>query len=466
MHVVTPRGPSPSRGEPGQMTAVMRAMAPASGPRVLRIGLVHAGSVVEERILARRTSVTIGTSERATFAVHAPGMPPEWRFFELVGDDLYLNVRDGMSGRVALETGLRDLADLDGHAKRIGSGYRVRVTDDARGKVVVGDTTLLFQFVAPLPPPSRPQLPLAVKGGLASQIDWSLTIIAAFSFLLHFGVVGAMYSDWMDSIVDTEARASGVVDLMVHIPQAPLEVPTLPDSTLPTASTSATAARKPVAPASAPSKTPSPSEATSLSARAEKMEMQMLLVLGGESALRGVLDRTEIPPADLGHAAESAAGVTASTGTGLHFGRGGGPIRPGSLREGLGTIGPTTSRGAIDAGKERVFAGPVANVSIEPPIGAGLVPNAGAVVAGLKAGFRSCYNAGLSLDPAMAGRVMMSAKIGPNGAVASTSPTGNVGLSEAVVQCLAKRVQNAQFDSPGPTGATLQIPITFVQQTR
>ena len=50
----------------------------------------------------------------------------------------------------------------------------------------------------------RPQLPLSVKGGLASQIDWNLTIIAAFSFLLHFGLIGAMYSDWMDPVVNDD----------------------------------------------------------------------------------------------------------------------------------------------------------------------------------------------------------------------------------------------------------------------
>ena len=66
----------------------------------------------------------------------------------------------------------------------------------------------------------------------------------------------------------------------------------------------------------------------------------------------------------------------------------------------------------------------------------------------------------------MAGRVTLSAKIGPNGAVAATTPSGNAGLSAGVVECLVRRVQNAQFDAPGPAGATLQIPITFLQQPR
>ena len=58
-------GPS---GRPGQMTAVMRAMQQATGPKVLRIGLVAAGRILEERIVKQRTSVTVGPSEKSTFA--------------------------------------------------------------------------------------------------------------------------------------------------------------------------------------------------------------------------------------------------------------------------------------------------------------------------------------------------------------------------------------------------------------
>src|SRR5205085_4795718 len=134
---------------------------------------------------------------------------------------------DGMNGRVALATGITDIQAMRGQAKKVGGAYQVKLTEDARGKVVVGETTFLFQFVAPPPVQPRPQLPLAVKGGIASQIDWSLTIIAAFSFLLHFGIVGAMYSDWMDPVVGDDYNVAGLVDLMKNIPPPPAtETPT------------------------------------------------------------------------------------------------------------------------------------------------------------------------------------------------------------------------------------------------
>ena len=53
-------GAGPGAGRPGQMTAVMRAVAQAAGPKVLRIGLVQSGRVIEERVIKQRTHVKIG----------------------------------------------------------------------------------------------------------------------------------------------------------------------------------------------------------------------------------------------------------------------------------------------------------------------------------------------------------------------------------------------------------------------
>jgi len=111
-------------GRPGQMTAVMRAIQATSGPKVLRIGLVAAGRILEERIVKQRTNVTVGPSEKSTFVVQA-NLPAQFKLFELVGNDYYLNFLDGMTGRIALATGITDLAALKGQAKRVGPAGRL-----------------------------------------------------------------------------------------------------------------------------------------------------------------------------------------------------------------------------------------------------------------------------------------------------------------------------------------------------
>src|SRR5262245_46242284 len=101
--------PQPKAGgpKPGAMTMAMRAVqvGPQSGPKVLRIGLIQAGKIVEERIIRTRETVSIGTSEKNHFIIPADDFPSRFELFQLVGGDYILNFSDAMSGRVALPGG-------------------------------------------------------------------------------------------------------------------------------------------------------------------------------------------------------------------------------------------------------------------------------------------------------------------------------------------------------------------------
>ena len=449
------------------MTAVMRAMTMATGPKVLRIGLVHGGRVIEERIIKQRTTVTVGQSEKAMFVIPAQSVPPQFKLFELVGSDYFLNFLDGMTGRVALATGISDITALKGQAKRVGNAYQIRLTDEARGKVVVGETTFLFQFVAPPPVQPRPQLPLAVKGGLASQIDWTLTIIAAFSFMLHFGVIGAMYSDWMDPIVNEDLTLAGLIDMAKNVPPPVVEEEQpKPTDTGPAKDDKPAQAAAPAKAAGGPSKPGSVSDAkaAALAQQAEAMQMQMLAAFGGNSAVQGALNRSDIPPVDLSGAAASGAGVS-NTGGNLNLGSGGSPVQGGRGGSGLAGIGGSTTAGAsTGAGTGRDVGGPKGDAQIGGTTATVPVNNAERVVAGLRAKFRSCYNQGLQSDPTMQGAVTISTKVAPNGEVSSADVVSNSGLSDSVAKCIARAVRNAQFDAPGGTGSTINIPVKFVQQ--
>src|SRR3954471_4846741 len=218
-------GGSPASARPGQMTAVMRAMNQVTGTKVLRIGLVQGGKEIEERVIKQRTHVTIGPSEKSMFVIPSKNIPPNFKVFELVSGEYVLNFLDGMTGRVALKTGISDLAALKSQAKRVPVGnvqvYQVQLSEEARGKVVVGETTFLFQFVAPPPVQPKPQLPVSVRTGFGSDIDWTTTIIAAFSCLFHFGAVGSIYSDWMDPTIDDEVSVAQLLESVKQLPPPP-----------------------------------------------------------------------------------------------------------------------------------------------------------------------------------------------------------------------------------------------------
>jgi len=457
------------------MTAVMRAMSVAQGPKVLRIGLVQGGRVIEERIIKQRVTVTVGSNEKSMFVIPSQAIPPMFKLFELLGSDYYLNFLDGMNGRIALATGITDIQSLRGQAKKVGGAYQVKLTEEARGKVVVGETAFLFQFVAPPPVQPRPQLPLAVKGGIASTIDWTLTIIAAFSFLLHFGIVGAMYSDWMDPVVGDDFNVAGLVDMMKNIPPPPaVETPETNTQATSTATATAAATAAPKGGGAGGAKSGSAgksagnvsdAKATALAAQADAMQMQMLAALNGGSSVQGALNRSDIPPVDLSGAAASNAGVAHGNGD-LKIGGGGSPVQGGGKGGGLAGIGGGTKGDGTGggAGTETKVAGPTGVAQVGGSTATVPISDADRVVAGLRARFRSCYQTGLNSDPSMSGKVVISARVGPNGEVSGADVAQNTGLSPAVAQCIAGVVKRATFSAPGGGGSTLQIPVTFVQQ--
>ena len=290
-------GPQSQPGRPGQMTAVMRAMQQSTGPKVLRIGLVAGGRILEERIVKQRTSVTVGPSEKSMFVVQA-NVPPQFKLFELIGSDYHLNFLDGMTGRVALATGITDLVALKGQAKRVGPAYQIRLTEEARGKVVVGETTFLFQFVAPPPVQPRPQLPLSVKGGVASQIDWNLTIIAAFSFLLHFGLIGAMYSDWMDPVVNDDITA-GLLDMVQKTVPPPAETIEVPTSSASSTETAPAPTQAPKQAAPKQSGAPDAKVVAGLLQEADQARIAILAALNGGPNINGAMKDDNGAPVDL-----------------------------------------------------------------------------------------------------------------------------------------------------------------------
>ncbi len=470
---------SAPKGRPGQMTAVMRAMPQSTGPKVLRIGLVQGGRVVEERVIKQRTHVTVGPSEKSMFVVAAPNVPATFRLFELVGPDYHLNYMDGMTGRVALQTGIADLDALKAQAKRSPQGsYQVRLTEDARGKIVIGDMTFLFQFVAPPPIQPRPQLPVSVQSGISSQIDWRFTIIASFSFLFHFGAVGMLYSDWMDPRVDEEVNIAGLLDSMKTLPVPPpiTETPTDSTQTTQNADNASDAPKKAGGAgkgagaskgAGAGKGGLSASERAALSSELDQLQMATLGALNSEGpATAGVLRGGDVPTGALERAAASGAGVGSTAGTGLNIGSGGGgTIRPGEAGGGgLAGVGNTGGGGKAEGGTAQKVQGPKGNANASAQVSGGTVGNASRVVAGMRAGFRACYNRGLQANPDMSGSVRVTARIGPNGEVLSASAAPSGSISSDVANCIASRVKSAQFDPPEGGAATVVIPVTLVQQ--
>jgi hypothetical protein len=464
-------GTTPSQ-RPGQMTAVMRAVA-ATGPKVLRIGVVQGGKVTEERIIKQRVHVTVGPNEKNLFVVASGSLPPSFRLFELVGNDYHLNFLDGMSGRVALPTGISDLNVLRGQSRRTPQGaYQVRLTEDSRGKVVIGDVTFLFQFVAPPPVQPKPQLPVAVLRG-ASGIDWNTTMIAALSFLIHFLALGSIYSDWLDPVIDDEVSVANLIDSLKSLPAPPpLEEKPVED----------TDKAPDKAPEKVPDKAPSTSNAPATKADAGKVsaaekasliqetERVMLETLAALSstgpATEGVLSRSDVAMGALDAAAASDKAVGAgSDPLGLSRG-GGGTLRPGEQGGGLGGLATTGRSGGTEgSGAGTKVSGPKAAMpGVSSSVAGGAISNAARVIAAMRPAFRACFQKGLDQNPDAQGSIRLAIKVGPGGEVSGVSATPSGNLPPGVVDCVTARAKRAQFDAPEGGASVVNVPVTFVKQ--
>lgn len=176
--------------------------APAETTRVLRIGLVLSGRIVEEKLIREPRDITIGQSVKNTLNVPVEGMPRSWQLFAVEGGRYVLRFSEAMDGRIAEGDEVHTFDSLKGkRARRVGDAWLMPIGDAARGKILLGSMTLLFQFVdAPAPEPV-PELPASVRGTFADRIDPVLAVVLAVSLLLHFSV--ALYAYQRDRVVRT-----------------------------------------------------------------------------------------------------------------------------------------------------------------------------------------------------------------------------------------------------------------------
>jgi outer membrane biosynthesis protein TonB len=464
-HTDAPRGSS----RPGQMTAVMRAAAPR-GPRVLRIGVVRNGRVVEERILKPGRDATVGPSETNLFVARFPGVPSSFKLFEAVDGGYTLHFTSKMAGRVKLSSGVVELSELKEKAERRGEGYAYRLDEQARGKLSIGESTFLFQFVAPPPAQPRPRLPPTVTRG-AVGVDWPTTVIAAFSFLVHFRGIGLLYSDWLDPVVDTDVNLGALVESIKNLPPPPeLEEKPVeeeaseekkPEQKQPEEKPKPQRTKQP----DAPNKKMTTAEVAALASELDAIDMGVLASLTGETATANVLsDMDSVSTSLMDQAAASGVGVSSGGPGGLKIGNAGGALAAGSVGPGLKGVGATGKSGGEGSGTTKKVRGPKGSASVGGASVAGKVGGASRVVARMRAGFRACYNRGLASNPDAAGRVVLKLKIGPGGEVAGVSASASGNLPASVVACLKSRARSGRFEPPEGGSAIVSVPVTFVAQ--
>ena len=174
-------------------------MAKARDKKVLRVGIIQAGRIVEERVLQKKGPVTIGQSPRNTFAIPIAHLPASYTLFEVKGGEYYLRFVRGMEGRVSAKGEILHLKTLVERriVRQAGSHYLFPLGKEGRGKIELGDITLLFQFVDPPPPISKLQLPANVQKGWLARLDGFFAVTLLLSLLVQGGAIGGLEWWWL-----------------------------------------------------------------------------------------------------------------------------------------------------------------------------------------------------------------------------------------------------------------------------
>lgn len=465
--------------------------------KVLRVGVVLSGRIVEEKIFEPGRDVTIGGSEKNDIVITSDQLPPRHALFEHRGGSYHLCFTHQMEGRVSFPGGFSDLSVLrsSGRVRRRGRGFSLELSRDARGKISLGEATLLFQMVHPPTARPTPRLPAGVRGGWFRSIDWFFTVLIAASFAAQFGIVLWLVGhDWpVQPSFDTD---SIYVRQLFDTPPSKMELDQIREDL--TASTGAEEAVVASAeeervtkapPRGRTPRTPSPTKAADTArrhaeatARRERVRLaleqsssQMLGRIGLLGSLGGdgvVLDtlRGGSITADQDAVLEQIRGVrVAKADDGAVLRR---PVDGGSSDEAvaLGSLRTSGDRevasGAV-AGENAVDAR-IKRGSPQPSPSTGYLDE-GAVRAtvGRRLGaIKACYERELRRTPTLAGRVTVAFTVGAIGRVTRARVTQNTLGASEVGTCVARQFRAMRFPSPTNGDVTFRYPFIFAPASR
>ena len=443
---------------------------------VLRVGLVHGGRVLDERVL-RGGDVTVGTDPTCTFVLPGGvGAPPCHRVVAWAPRRAPRLLPAGLACRLAA-------GDTPVDAALIGAS--VTLTPSHRGKLVVGDSVILFQCLAAAeitPLAVRPP-PTLRRGRLRSRLDWPLFQALIVSAVLLGGSGGGLAAWWhdtgryFDDRLHTERQAEQLViaeiaaRIVREAPKRPEAAPDAPTAAAPTSVAEAVAVPAPAPP------TPRP-RATHPTKRVTKRAPTIASVRG--STILSVLGRPD--------AAGTVAGLTSTTRYADAFentdggvtvasrdaaAAAGGPDREASTAryvkvcEGEDCAGaPLTTRHVTTT--QKGSGDDEAPIKFRPgrvvgtPTGTGRVDKAAieAVFRRRKSAITYCYERYMKTHGATNGLVKLRFTLGTAGRITDIATVDNSFGDPAIGQCITDKVKTWRF--PTPAGGTVTFVYPFI----
>src|SRR4051812_10331801 len=467
--------------------AAVRGAQPQAGAapkvKILRIGIIQGGRIVEERLVRKRENITIGQSAKNLFVVPSEALPRHWLLFEISGNRYMAHFSDGMDARIAVGNEIISLAQLKqtGKIQKRGVSWTLPLDERSRGKITLADMTILFQFVTPPPPQPRPQLPASVRGSVTSNLDWFFTIIATLSFQFHLiFVIYLRNVDWPRKPDIEEIPDRFVKMVQTKKEEKKPEVAKKVDEKKADEKKAEKKAEEKKAVAAAPKRELTDAEKAKLAEEKARQDAErrarladqvkstgLLKLLGaraeGGGSIADVLGKGDVDR-DQEKAFQGVGGIGVASGNDQLRG-----IKSGGSGSGrVATVGGLRGGGSIAGGGTGTAAaektGKASLKTEAPAVDGELDPNMVAKEVKTRLGaIKACYERALKRNPNLSGKVVIHWTITQAGTVSGVDVEQDTLGDAEVASCIKALVARWRF--PAPSGGSVDVSFPFVFQS-
>ena len=461
---------------------------PQMTDKVLRIGVVQSGRILDEQIFRKAETVFIGDSEKAHFVVPSSFLSGKFPMFTCRSGRYELLLTSKMTGKIILNGEAREIEDLikNGNLKRRGDDYVLPLSSDYSGKIFIGNAILLFQFIVPSPKPPILRLPKSIRGSWTQHFDWPFVSIELAIMVLgyFFFAVYLMNVPKPEPVelTDVPNRFAKLIAPELETKDEAIEEKEIEDKTPkeekevdPNAQTTATKVKKvaekqEAAPKKAPEK---PRDASTIQREESIRVAEMQKKVAGKGLLKMI-----------GSVGEGGTGGFITD----VLGDGGKDRDIDTALSGVKQIGVATSSsqrsrkgdaGAVETAKiddlkveQSVGAVAVKGRAEKAVVGKTTVGKAevdGAVdsasvsktIRGSSAAVKRCYDKALLVNPTLKGKISVTIIINEKGRVDSVEISEDTVKDAEVAKCIKGVVSRLRFPKPDGGPASVTFPFVF-----
>jgi outer membrane biosynthesis protein TonB len=430
--------------------------------KVLRIGIIQDGKIVQERLIKQGESVMVGESPKNTFVFPKTHLPKnEFPLFVHKGGAYHLHFTDAMKGKVSSNGSVVAIERLrtDPSVNQASGVWRLPLTENDRGKVGIDDVTVLFQFVPP--PPVQAAAPL-------ERMDFRPVWFedddpAYFAFLGLFAALAAVFAVGIylapepppqnfDQYKDRFAKVQEFVSKDLEREEPEKEEPKPEDLSPDREDATAKAkAEDKEEPKQAKVQEPPRNKVEAAKQREDQLqamrERRRTLMIGTRGDSRGGTVDSAFDGGTLENLAKVSGGSLTLDG------------ESGGTRGGKYETGDMQVDGNLDVGgpqSSKATAAPTFKVQVEAGKGdtfelEGSGDEVEKVIRRQGGALQACYETELRADPNLEGRIEVRFNIS-KGRVTSAEVVGNTSGNKALGDCVAARVKRWRFgdDVNGP----------------